>query len=148
VRQQREAVFNQGGTTSVFVCPDDPATASGTIEPRTYSMNDHFVIAYAPDYSWATSQPISKITKPDTTILIAELMNPANSLGEGSYSNVDCGAQSGPAGWPHCQDSGNSNAYLGKTFHSGGDNYLFCDGHVKWMHPSVTDADNMWIYNQ
>lgn len=147
----------EGGSSSVaslavFHCPSDQeADKAGTVM-RTYyeagstgnSGNDMLGMAES------TSQkpvPISVIPFPDQTFLLAEVNLPTGSgIAKQTYqfgdrSAADIFATSGYPGNGWCsnmggcaQDSGNP----GVPFHNGGWNYLYCDGHVRWLRPDQT----------
>ncbi len=86
---------------------------------------------------------IPAISQPSTTILLAERPSSSDTSG---YNNLFGGYGYVQASGANGQDSG----MPGKTLHFEGWNYLFNDGHVKWLKPAATmqggtpHQGNMW----
>ncbi len=123
---------------SVFTCPDFDATTqdkSGPVKTfttttiRAYICNLNYLGSYAAttpvgDPYRKPSATLAQIQKPASTVLLGE--------GRGSYNMTtgDDSASNPNATWqPH--DWGNYPA--ARARHSGGSNYAFFDGHVKWV---------------
>jgi prepilin-type N-terminal cleavage/methylation domain-containing protein/prepilin-type processing-associated H-X9-DG protein len=134
----------QGTSTKnplVFRCPSDyTGTGSFAGKERTYSANrgrlvqaDNSII-YTGAFSFAgdtTPKPagaraLAEIQDPAGTILISERPGGGNSFGLSSGSVMDRPRHQ----WLDV-------AYP-TTLHFEGWNYLFCDGHVKWLNPHRT----------
>jgi prepilin-type N-terminal cleavage/methylation domain-containing protein/prepilin-type processing-associated H-X9-DG protein len=153
---------------AIFHCPSDP------VEKDSYgSSTKSYNIPYLGNYYYSSSVPydsskfsnasavfgfdststptlirgvnLAAIPQPAETILVAEMPSGGTYFNPyGLYSYVQ-----GPTG-TNGQDRGNP----GQQSHFDGWNYLFCDGHVKWMRPlqtlgsatdpTVTKPDNMW----
>jgi prepilin-type N-terminal cleavage/methylation domain-containing protein/prepilin-type processing-associated H-X9-DG protein len=101
---------------------------------------------------------LAKIVDPSGTIMVAEHPNRYNEVGN---ANIDAGVHRPSGGfWNPVQDdayktdnNGNYNRPLeDRPLHFGGWNYLFSDGHVKWLRPqstvgpagTITDPLGMW----
>ena len=115
---------------AVFLCPDDTYNR-GTAVPVSYSENFDYDDEAATGkwgqdlYGWPAYQKDSSITAPASTIFIAERWNGYHQWGQG-WAQDD-----------FCNDSeflyGQNGGIAASKGHSGGSNYAFCDGHVKWM---------------
>ena len=148
-------VVNSNGTAStaiqplIFHCPSDSYNlASGGQAPtRSYAMPR--IIAYSPTRTlsvWGNSScsptqvAIASINAPAETLLLTERPSPTAQLGTGNTANADCVTLTGGA--TACGDGSNSpqDSALGngKTLHFDGWNYLFTDGHVKFMRGAQT----------
>jgi prepilin-type N-terminal cleavage/methylation domain-containing protein/prepilin-type processing-associated H-X9-DG protein len=131
----------------IFNCPNDTVKRSNAIAVRSYALpraggsasNPSMIGQYVTTNSYL-GWPISRITAPSMVIHLAEMPAPSNRLGQQNWVNVD---RPGPAG-ASCKTSTTNASYPqdfcdpGKTVHFGGWNYLFADGHVKWMKPEAT----------
>lgn len=151
-----------GLSPQIFRCPSD--SSDGTL--RSYAIP--YFNNYAPDGGSSTvfgrdptdtfivGVNIASIPEPATTLLLVE--HPSSLSGVmpvvinyfGSYSESYVLAPIDAAVPGYGQDSGS----LGHPSHFDGWNYLFSDGHVKWLHPQQTlgsatyayqaMSDNMW----
>jgi prepilin-type N-terminal cleavage/methylation domain-containing protein/prepilin-type processing-associated H-X9-DG protein len=177
----------------VYFCPDDPQ--AGVLQPQpigyfgaaiSYGANGYLqwngstnaLLGIFPceGLGWisGTVTPLSVVTYPDATIMLAEKHADAEvTLGNTwlnayGYANPDLlftgneygGAGGGASFWgygaiPDGTKSGvanDSGVNGGVSLHSAGvSNFLFCDGHVKAMPPAATDPDpvnqpskNLW----
>ena len=126
------------GQPLVFQCPDDSIARSYGNKPRSYAMNfiyDNYALGdsgtgfsgpyvdFGGGNLGSRGRALSEIPSPASLIVIAEHPHPDNWIG--SNSKGDIAAPSGQA------DSI-------KAYHSDGWNYLFADGHVKWLRPEAT----------
>ncbi|HEY3331771.1 MAG TPA: DUF1559 domain-containing protein [Capsulimonadaceae bacterium] len=127
-----------GNNAPWAACPDDtivhaqgnPAT---NLQPRSYAL----VSAYKGVGS--VGQPLSKIPSVSSTLLVAETVCRGNNVGDYHATTVDCpGTQWDNNGGTPAFQQGN---------HSGGWNYLFCDGHVKWLDPRLTVSPGANLVN-
>jgi prepilin-type N-terminal cleavage/methylation domain-containing protein/prepilin-type processing-associated H-X9-DG protein len=126
----------KGGTSPlVFKCPDDvtPRSTSASIKiPRTYSMavpvgSGSIVTSAGVGRLW------SEIPAPSATLLLVEQpvnLNGFNASTRSTCPNINSQLTMG-ASTPVVPD-------LDEPIHGEGWNYLFCDGHVKWLHPMDT----------
>jgi prepilin-type processing-associated H-X9-DG protein len=81
---------------------------------------------------YSEGRPIAAIPAVATTILVAE--NPRNNNAFGNNNGSEVGQ---PAWQTNPPPVG-----LGRPLHFDGYNYLFCDGHVKWLRPENTVDGN------
>jgi prepilin-type processing-associated H-X9-DG protein len=109
----------------VLHCPDDDIARGGangaSWKPRTYSWNNHIGLG----------AKLVTVPAPADTILIAERPSSANIVNFNSYWNV----------WSPDNQSPDGNQ-CPNPLHTGGWNYLFADGHVKWYLPANTIGHN------
>jgi prepilin-type N-terminal cleavage/methylation domain-containing protein/prepilin-type processing-associated H-X9-DG protein len=158
-----------GGAPLILHCPSD-ATRDNS---RSYAMpyNGNYapgapsgaglafassVLGYDPAAAIMLGVKIATIEQPALTIMLAEFpASPVGILsgdplyvnnGFASYSNSYITGPTGPVGTLNVQDKSRP----GKPIHMEGWNYLFSDGHVKWLRPEVTlrggtaHQGNMW----
>lgn len=120
----------------IMQCPDDTLARSAWIgQPRTYLMpqsNSGFI---GDPYTGTTGGgyyfggiAISQAPEPAGTFLLVE-----GPLAGSTFGNAGSVLCSGPgSGNPTAQQFGMP------PLHSNGYNYLYCDGHVKWLLPGTT----------
>ncbi|HEY3330617.1 MAG TPA: DUF1559 domain-containing protein [Capsulimonadaceae bacterium] len=128
------------GKAAIFHCPSD-ATGVGYDFGRSYAMNGAWMGwgAFAPAGAAVSVAgvvttvvcPISSIPSPSKVFLLVENPLNGNQVTYQQYANQGCPISS--SGWA-CQDQ----AKWGVPGHSGGWNYVYCDGHVKWLTPGST----------
>jgi len=142
----------------VFTCPDDiyARTTAGTL-PRTYAMprrggtSDLDLARETCDIN--TGQPLatgngfspgrltSEVLAADSTLMIVEAPLSNNTFGTNNTDVVGHPLATSATDTT-CQQvlSTATGADGGATspIHSGGWNYMFCDGHVKWLQPQQT----------
>lgn len=125
------------GGSSFFHCPSDSIDRTGSggavWSSRSYSWNS------GPNGNDGVngSMPIAQIAAPASVIAIAE--RPASNNITNFHSCSTVGSPSTQvAGLPAPQT----------PYHGGGWDYLFCDGHVKWMRPEQTIATTGVTYPQ
>ena len=124
-------------SAQIFRCPSDPFARPSGLPTRSYAMpqaqwNDPDVNAYFGTRNRPAGRAQSELVAPATTIMIAESPSPDNSFGEtyncesyGPIANSD-------------NDKRQDGAQRGKQMHFDGYNYLFADGHVKFLRPMAT----------
>ena len=144
----------------LFECPDDTVKrTSGSTGTRSYSFATASVVGgeissggggfIGPKTSagWYPGRPETQIPLPTTTLMIVENPDPQNNTGNDneSFVTIPLGTIHNPAGLnnPGGECVTTSAWYCGPDntldpIHSGGYNYLFVDGHVKWMMPMNT----------
>ena len=153
-------------STAVFQCPDDPADkaiSSGLIlYPVSYSYNANLVVGAAtgfggsaPSYASNTTGP-SDLSAPTMTVMFDEVQKSLVAITtyqEGyavlgsslRWSTADFGNTPQWGGWSNAlyatgyfAGTINQTAFLSPAgVHSGGANYTYCDGHVKWLQGST-----------
>jgi len=128
----------------IFVCPSDPTrnAFSQVYDPSTdYSDIAPSGAAYTAGYGmntvhYASGPPTPPFWQPDSAIV-----DPAGTVLVADSTDFEISYQS------------NAHGYLrsgaGETRHLEGANYLFCDGHVKWLKPtnvscSASPSKCMW----
>jgi len=128
--------LNQTGNldnTDLLECPSDKVPrAAPSYLPRSYQANR----GNASNWPAATgvmalygSAKLSQIPEPTGTILLVEGSWSINRVFSSSASVI---------GKPIYDLTGDSNVQRIFTLHSGGTNWLFCDGHVEWIkYPDV-----------
>lgn len=148
-----------GRSPLIFQCPSDSLSGfNGQTSPRTYVMNfiyeaftkDTSGAGFAGPYReggggnlYVEGKAMSAIPDVAGTIMVAEAPN------RDSYTGNDAWVTTG---WPDDQINGNSShPGLGRTLHFDGYNYLFADGHVKFLRPertigtgTMSAAKGMW----
>ncbi|MDR3709489.1 MAG: DUF1559 domain-containing protein [Capsulimonadaceae bacterium] len=148
-----------GSNNSVFKCPDDTVRSVTTgATTRSYSLAASGVPPgpYTGGTTFGTlgflgpavgtylyrGRQQNEIILPATTLMVVENPDPHNDLatttdefvarpmsGTGNVGTSVCATRD----YWNC---GQDNAKL--PYHNGGWNYLFCDGHVKWLRPEQT----------
>jgi prepilin-type N-terminal cleavage/methylation domain-containing protein/prepilin-type processing-associated H-X9-DG protein len=126
----------QGGP--VFACPDDIGdhySYLGSVVQgvRSYAMNRAKQSTGV--ISGPMGLPVSKIIKADSTILYSEFFFPGSTSGSGNITGY------------YVDSSLDGPVYPAATAHSGGSNYIFCDGHIKWLRPEQTVVSDGQTYN-
>jgi prepilin-type N-terminal cleavage/methylation domain-containing protein/prepilin-type processing-associated H-X9-DG protein len=134
-----------GTSPLIFVCPSDhiqriggacPGTPSGT--PRSYSMplrnneqisSAQITVDPAVPIYYSPGRVLSEISAPAETLLLVENLHANNRFGSLAQPTVQspAGQSSQPCSVPAITPT-----------HFDGWNYLFADGHVKWLKPAAT----------
>ena len=150
-------------STGVFKCPDDPTATATNLEgfsetdvPVSYGMNANL----GPATLAQVNAPASTVLLFETQGAQADITNPAHDIGavNGSYSSPSgnggdsatlvgyldwsnnakyvCGASStlGMGSPSRLNNAGIHGPYLATPVHTGGANFAFADGHVKYTH--------------
>jgi len=123
----------------VYLCPDDSFSRGTGIEAVSYSMAFNWGDWGPCGAGGCTNQSefspaganLSMISSPTTTIIVTERWNSYHQWGQGWAGDNFCNdgeflyGQGGSAASPTSPRAASG--------HSGGSNYVFCDGHAKWM---------------
>ena len=165
------------GKESIYVCPSDTTTRiqnTGTTSVRgtlSYSIPFHWTYGGAPQYTyeWGSGNPIrgrSLAEFPDSagTLQLVEDHSPKNILGENRTYTLRASANGGGGNEglsPDCSaynsptDEFSGCAQVKAPAHFDGWNYLFMDGHVKWLLPartvgtgSISTPRGMWTITE
>ena len=135
---------------NVFICPDYSQVGAFSSNPQwSYVANANIMQAQAPGV------PADWIGKPPSSL--ASIQSPANQVivSEGAGTRVYTHSDDvGPWNDPDTGDTGvdrdnNIVTVLARDRHTGGSNYLFVDGHVKWFRapaPSYTSSGGVAAY--
>ena len=124
-------------SASIFICPDDSVAPTVTYAVRrTYSMprpTSGFGLAPKPvsPATYSAGRSLAEVSEPAGTLLLIENPFASNLLSTDQGAVADRPLASGGS---NAQDV----AAPGHPLHGDGWNYLFCDGHVKWLHPEST----------
>jgi len=121
------------GAASILVCPNDTIERVGN-KPRTYSLirNGGLGFATASVGNISLGRALSEFRDTAATLMAAEWPYNGNIFGRlDGAGNLDGGAGG------NAQDMNAPNG-LGRALHFDGWNYLFVDGHVKWLRPERT----------
>ena len=127
-----------GAAPLVFRCPSDSYKSTGGAVTRSYSMpyTGSSVLQYVPvngtTPAFFVGAPLAQIVVPAETLLLVEAPFSGNYFGGASGAYSRCASE--PVVSLGCQDRGN----IGNPLHLEGWNYLFADGHVKWLRPEKT----------
>lgn len=135
----------RGTPPTVFWCPDDTTQRSGTNTSRTYSMPRSLGRGIVNGYTTmpdgklvALGHAIADFRDAAGTFLLIERPQDTNI-----FATDQCCVSDGPiyiAGVVNGAQNVRISAgnVTGPPLHSGGWDYLFADGHVKWMKPEAT----------
>jgi len=146
----REFIYPYVQSTAVYTCPDNPASiVNSNDNPPAAGWNGFPFLkdSYNCDINTIGSSPInvSKIAAPAELILLTE----------GFDGHAELLLNSAADGTPPTGPAYSNGTGL-MAMHSGGENYLFCDYHVKWYLPTSTvapgisegnpiDTGNLWV---
>ena len=144
-------------SANVFKCPSNSAANSATLTgtpsaalgvpalPYSYVANGGDLAGLKTSggdnfFGGTRPMPFNTFTAPVSPTALAQLASPAQCIEVGeTNSGVAAGTpRKDPDFWDNNED-------MKTQSHTGVSNYLFCDGHVKAMHPSATGIPlNMW----
>ena len=139
-------------STQVFICPSNISYNAPAVPTLGYvAAGGAFRMCYGAVIRRSGNSPftegpqtivkLSKIDEPAATFMVGELANPARKGGYAIYtSNADDATTVviSPSTYP-------GNVNFNRTpydTHFDGANWLYCDGHVKWMRTSQTSQSN------
>ena len=144
-------------STGVYKCPDDPTSPNGTLVPVSYAFNPNVAQASLAQQNASASTVLFCETQGAT----ANILDPNidTGIGNGDYSPaanggdgigagyIDYATPTGSAikakyvsgisttvgmGSPPCSNA-KVTPYLNTPVHTGGSDFAFADGHVKWL---------------
>lgn len=112
-------------STQIFQCPSD-STAAPANGADGGGFSDYMSNLY--DINLFTG--MVGLIAPTQTVLASD-----------GYPFDSSSSFGGTSGWVPTPDNGQQDYY---HRHLGGDNFLFCDGHVKWLKPELVKARNTY----
>jgi prepilin-type N-terminal cleavage/methylation domain-containing protein/prepilin-type processing-associated H-X9-DG protein len=157
-------------STAVYACPDDPTRASAPYSVLSYAANEQLWV-YSTTSASAIALPA--LNAPAKTVMLCEVqMNGAtkfqpDAATPNAYGWVTFGAPSAANLYSINDTYGYNGKYPGGQFatgmfwnpgggtpgvqpfvsagvHTDGSNYMFTDGHVKWMRASNVSEGYLW----
>lgn len=139
---------------SVFLCPSDSKIMADWVYPSNYARNSYAVNIAVIDKSSDDAnadgkkggRTMAEITNTTSTILLIEHHHRNNCVGVGASSGKCYNTN---FSYEYTVQNGTMSNDAGKAgYHSGGNNWAFCDGHVQWMPWSRTiSPNNLWKIN-
>ncbi len=143
-------VVTQGKSPQLFACPSDAIKRTSPNTTRSYSMVSNCVgspptcLGVVPTrqldfggnigHTVYLGRHMAEVPAPAGTFLLAEVISAGNRFGSFNESDVS---------YPQGGGTGSQDASMvGETLHFEGWNYLFCDGHVKYLQPELTIDTN------
>ncbi|MDR3708951.1 MAG: DUF1559 domain-containing protein [Capsulimonadaceae bacterium] len=147
-------VYSYTKSRAVFTCPDDTyvpsaANSASNFSLQSYAMNEDLV-RNDNQSQFYTKCAYSSLTTPVKTIMLIEItgINYDVTSPVETNSGVSCGGD--VSGWPApALATGNIYPYPASDNplpsypagrHTGGANYLMCDGHVKYLLPTLVSS--------
>ena len=125
-----DSTTNGGNPTRSYALPRAPFGSNGTGDSAPGQGY------FAPTVSYDSAnygRSMSEFPQPANTLMVVERPSPDNLFGT-TFDPHCVGPISNGSGQPQRQDS----YQIGKQNHFDGWNYLFVDGHVKWLRPEQT----------
>jgi prepilin-type N-terminal cleavage/methylation domain-containing protein/prepilin-type processing-associated H-X9-DG protein len=136
---------------TVFLCPDDTVQRIyNWASPRTYSVartrdiNNVTLgvvkeVINGPAGQYAVPRTLAELPEVANTLLLVESPILGGMFANNSGSVTDRAITTNGRG-------GQDSAIPGRPHHNGGWDYLFCDGHVKWLKPhrTIGTGTNEW----
>ena len=155
---QHNTLGTSNGTSGgVFQCPDDNIPRANHGAPLSYAVAGGFgdveawhVNTAGPNGSTvALGRTLEEFGSPATTLIVVESPHDVSVLGRAGANSVpicievQSPSQRGSASWPYYAQDGFGGTTAqglggGTPYHNGGWNYLFGDGHAKWLRPEDT----------
>lgn len=140
------------GAPGIFACPDDSVERFNGESVRSYAINALYPWHNGPGAAedilpkdgviedLRVLGNLADFPEPAGTILIAENFKKINQYGKGAATEVRTPSRPSWAGkWFEVQDrDDDAKPTAIKPTHSGGWNYIFLDGHAKWLKPERT----------
>lgn len=140
-----DAVYPYVKSAEAFKCPDDPTTATAPNVPISFAINWNLINMQFSGGSAAAAATLAVQLAPASTVLAfecqGETFNPTAAGGPDTSpaGSMDPGFWGGRFGNNAGQYATGSdpiktlNVIAVGPVHTGGSNYLVCDGHVKWL---------------
>jgi prepilin-type N-terminal cleavage/methylation domain-containing protein/prepilin-type processing-associated H-X9-DG protein len=135
----------------IFACPDDGIARAYAQGKRSYALTNPLFGAGSTKWTvgadgshYEVVVPLSQVQAPADTFLLAEFHNDSNAIGQAG--DVEVVAPTVPASNPNGNDyenapySSDASKYAASVppVHRGGYQYLFFDGHAKFLRPDQT----------
>ncbi len=128
----------------IYACPSDSIVrTASTNGVRSYSMNTgdkkpaSGIDQKRPMNFQNTPIPIASVEDTSGTIQVAERPSSGSSFGIVGWSGVMCPGVNNAGTWTGNNPQGNT-GQVSNPLHFEGWNYMFCDGHVKFLRPERT----------
>lgn len=130
-----------GSSPMIFRCPSDVSAENRRSYAMAYFGNSpdgtaRFILGYDNALSSMVGVKLADIPQPAQTIMLTE--RPSSPAGETAIVNNTFGHYTSSYVQSPTGADGQDEAQPGKPIHLEGWNYLFSDGHVKWMRPEQT----------
>jgi prepilin-type N-terminal cleavage/methylation domain-containing protein/prepilin-type processing-associated H-X9-DG protein len=137
-----ETILPYTRNKGIFTCPSVKVQHPADHGWNGYGVNYLHVIMYGPEWSakWGRAndpslkgpQREARLPRPAETIMIADAQAEKGSYAGWGWTAVYC-----PIEWPqgvtNYQAEGLDQTWALSDRHNGGGNYIFADGHVKWL---------------
>ena len=124
-------------SVQILQCPSDTGAPSANGNPNANGFTDYWI------NSNVDTQSLAAFTATSVTLLCGDgVGDPANAEGNYSASPYSCVFSGGTGNtWNYLKNwntqvNGASTTNIGSAKHLEGANYLFADGHVKWLRPT------------
>ncbi len=155
------SVYAYVKSTGIYKCPDDPTATNGTLVPVSYAFNPNVAKASLAQLNAPASTVLFSETQGATANILDSTLD--TGIGHGDYSPAANGGDGIGAGYidyatptgaavkakyvdgisttvgmgnPPCSDT-KVMPYLSTPVHTGGADFAFTDGHVKWLRGSA-----------
>ncbi len=142
----------QGGSPAIFQCPSDSISRATGESPRSYSLTEgrHGIVpadeTLTPDglTKWRPGPALALLGAPSSTLIVAEFHNDTNNFSRQNNAFVQRPINYGSnIRSQNCTKGQGNGCMVDPTAvkpaaHLEGYNYLFADGHVKWLRPEAT----------
>lgn len=150
-------IYQYVKSTAVFTCPDDSTSASSPKTAVSYGMNNNFAKVVGGNPNVGSGLSLSQLQSSAKTILLFEVSNVTGDVPNNFYTTLGGNPGGSAGGDGTCALEYTNGKYETGAFanvanagtlpfdkatglHSDGSNFLFADGHVKWLRGSAVTA--------